>query len=170
MPPKDRPLSSEWILLAIFLIFGGSLAVIAKVNVARVKESIAEIPLEPVEFLVTIEGAVKKPGSYSIREGTPLSAVLRKAGVRPDANLRALDPNAVVQGPLRFRVEPLQEIRVWVEGAVLEPLELMLPVGSRICNLRSKISCTEEADLRFFRRRKMLKDGDKIWVPKKTVE
>lgn len=62
------------------------------------------------------------------------------------------------------------EITVMVRGAVLAPTQLTLPPKSRICDLKTKLSLTPEADKRFFRRRKLLKDGDCIEVPKKTVE
>ncbi len=64
----------------------------------------------------------------------------------------------------------LTEITVHVRGAVLEPAQLKMPVQSRICDLKSKISLASNADRTFFRRKKRLKNGEIIEVPKKTVE
>lgn len=61
------------------------------------------------------------------------------------------------------------EITVWVKGAVKESVELILPVDSRICDLKAKINLSDDADKRFFRRRKRLKNREEIWVPKKRT-
>lgn len=64
---------------------------------------------------------------------------------------------------------PSTEVRVTVRGAA-ESIELVLPKGSRISDLKEKISLSAEADKTFFRRKRKLKDGEVIEVPKKTVE
>jgi DNA uptake protein ComE-like DNA-binding protein len=63
-----------------------------------------------------------------------------------------------------------EEILVTVQGAVLEPVRLTMSPGSRICDLKEKVSLTADADRTFFRRKKRLQDGVIIEVPKKTVE
>ena len=63
-----------------------------------------------------------------------------------------------------------KEVRVVVRGAVKEPVEVVLPAGSRICDLKDQIIFTEETNKAFFRRKKVLRDGEEIIVPKKTVE
>ncbi len=162
--------SSEWTLLAIFLFLIGSLIFIAKVNVQRASDLIAQVVEPPLEFLVVIDGAVRKPGEYMVPVGTCVSAVLRKAHPLPYADLRSIDPEEIITATKRMTIQELQEIRVHVDGAIVEPLELILPVGSRISDLKSKIGFTKDTDRAFFRRRKLLRDGDKVVVPKKTVE
>jgi hypothetical protein len=61
-------------------------------------------------------------------------------------------------------------VSVWVCGAVKEAGEITLPAGSRISDLKGKVTLSEEADKSFFRRRRKLKNGEAIEVPKKTVE
>ena len=74
-----------------------------------------------------------------------------------------------VEAPLTIIVEELREVVVFVGGEVAQAVEVTLPVGSRICDLRSKVALTPESDKGFFRRRKVLKDGEKIEVPKKRA-
>lgn len=69
-----------------------------------------------------------------------------------------------------FEKEAPQEIYVIVKGEVKEASELTLPKESRICDLQEKINLTDNADTAFFKRRKRLKNGEIIVVPKKTVE
>lgn len=162
--------SSEWTLLSIFFLIIASLIFISKVNTSRAADTIGQIEEKQTQILVTIEGAVKKPGQYWVSEGTLVKTALRKALPNSYADLRALPLKEIITQPLHLTVTELQEVKVSVGGAILEPLELVMPVGSRIFDLKSKITFTPETDKRFFRRRKLLKDGDKIEVPKKTVE
>ncbi|MGB7977629.1 MAG: SLBB domain-containing protein [Chlamydiales bacterium] len=162
--------SAEWLLAATLLLFIASFLLIAKINGRKAASALAAASFEREEILVAIEGAVKKPGEYLVEAGTTVGQALRKARPLPDANLKALPLNEIIDAPLRLCVEELQEIAVTVTGAVEEPVLLRLPPKSRISDLKSKVALTKEADKTFFRRRKILRNGDKIEVPKKTVE
>lgn len=159
--------SSEWFLVGSLLLVMASLVLVAKVNAHRASAVVlAQVP----EVVVAIDGAVAKPGEYAVRKGSRIEEIVRKARPKPYANLKKLGVDERVEGPLSLHIEELSEIVVSVNGAVKEPMQLVLPAGSRLCDLRSKISLTTEADKSFFRRRRLLKDGEKIEIPKKTVE
>ena len=160
----------EWTLLSVFFLIIASFVFISKVNASRAVDAIGQIDEEPRQILVMIDGAVKKPGQYWVSEGTLVESVLRKSRPSPYADLKLQPLKEIVTNPLHLTVAELKEVKVSVSGAVLESLELVMPVGSRISDLKSKITFTSETDKSFFRRRKLLKDGDKIEVPKKTVE
>lgn len=160
--------SSEWVLVVSLLIIMTSLVVIAKVNAYRAASTLSAKELQIEEILVTVSGAVAKPGEYRVPAGTLVEAVLRKARPKPYANLKDLP--TTVEAPLNLFVDELREITVFVQGAVQEPMQLTLPAKSRVSDLKSKVVLSAEADKRFFRRRRMLKEGEKIEVPKKTVE
>lgn len=161
---------SGWILAVSLLIFIGALVLIAKVNVYKASAAIASTTLLPEEILVTIDGAVRKPGPYMIRAGTTIEQALRKAKPTPEADLKGLSLKAIIENPLHISVAELKEIRVTVSGAIAEPVALVLPPKSRISDLKSKVIFTDETEKTFFRRRKLLKNGDHIEVPKKTIE
>ena len=57
-----------------------------------------------------------------------------------------------------------------MEGEIGEAKELLLPVDSRICDVKSKISLLKTTDKSFFKSKKRLVDGAVVQVPKKTVE
>lgn len=160
--------AAEWTLLSVFAIIMASLVFISKFNAIRAADAIGKIPEEQIQILVTIDGAVKKPGQYLVAEGAPAIAAIRKAKPSPWADLKAF--KEPIMSPLHIHVPELKEIRVHVAGEITAPAELVLAVGSRICDLKSKIGFTSETDKTFFRRKRRLRDGEKIEVPKKKVE
>ena len=162
--------SSEWLLATSLLVLIASLVWVAHVNAKQASSAIATTSLVREAILVTIDGAVKKPGLYSVPLGTTVGQIVRKAKPTRDANLKLVPCKEVVDAPLHLTIEPLEEIRVVVTGAIAETLEVTLPPGSRISDLKSKVIFTQETEKTFFRRKKLLKDGDQIVVPKKTVE
>ncbi len=161
---------SEWTLLAIFLVVMASLVFISKVSIRRASDAIGKVSHTPEEILITIDGAVKNPGEYRVPFGSALGPILRKAKPSFYADLGALPLKKALLEPAHFSVSELKEVCVKVTGEVLEPVQLTLPIGSRVSDLKSKIGFTPEADKRFFRSRKKLRNGDEIVVPKKTVE
>lgn len=158
----DLPLTGGLILIMCSLVF------VAKYSAWRAQGVIDD--LKEVEVVVTITGAVKRPGEYVVAAGTPIGMVLKKAGVGEMADLGGISLGKPVGEALVLHVEELKEVSVKMVGAVREEVELKLPVGSRVCDLKSKVLLTDGADETFFRRRKLLKNGDIVAVPNKTVE
>lgn len=161
--------SSEWFLVASLLLIMVSLVTISKISATK---ATSQLPIEEDQkkVLVTVEGAVKKPGSYFIEVGSSIQDVLKIAKPLPNADLKKWLLLGEIQSDCQIEISELSEIVVSIKGAVVKPIELTLPVGSRICDLKSKILLSEDAEKAFFRRRKRLKNGDIICVPKKTVE
>lgn len=163
--------SSEWLLVGSLLAILASLVLVAKINLYLASETLSNFHLEPEKLIdVTISGAVLKPGVYQVSQGTLLENALKKARPKKNACLKKIDGKQMVETPLDVVLEELSEIVVSVEGAVEETAEVRLEPGARICDLKSKIRLTEEADRRFLKRRRILKDGEKITIPKKSVE
>jgi len=154
--------ASEWVLSGGFLCILVSLWIIAKVQAWHYsKDSF----LRPPPVQVVVEGFVERPNVYEIPLGTPIGEVLRKAKPKRFANLRDLDREARVRGPMHLQIEPLQNLRIRVEGAVQEPGTIEVAAGTRVCQLRQKISSLPNADLTFFKQRRLLNDGDLVQVP-----
>ena len=166
---KSLP-SSEWVFVGSILIVMTAFFVVAKVNAYRASSEISIAPLLKEECIVTITGAVSRSGEYTVRVGTTLEQVLKKARPMPYSNLRALPLKKIIETSLLIDVEELTEISVSIDGEVAEPVTLVLAPKSRICDLKSKVIFTDETDKTFFRKRRLLRDGDRITVPKKTVE
>lgn len=163
--------SERWIIVSFILIVS-SLLFIAKINAFRAEEALAQFEEEASSAIeevveIEIEGAVNKPGTYTVPVGTPMKKVVKKARPKVGTDLQKLPLTAVA--PMKITIEELQEITITVTGAIGEPKELVLPIGSRICDLKSKITLTGETDKTFFRRRRLLKNGEIIEVPKKAI-
>lgn len=161
---------SEWSFLAIFFLIMATFAILAKINVRRAADTLERLSPERAEILVTIEGAVKRPGTFVVKEGTPVNAILRKAQPKQYADLRKIPTKELIVRPSSWVIPELKEIHVFVEGAVLAPCELTMPLGSRVSDLKSKLLCTSDADKSFFKKKRLLKEGEKIEVPKKPLE
>ena len=160
-PAPSSPIRlAEWLLTSSLLLIIGSLFAIAKIHTSQL-QSISVPKIVPV----TIEGFVAKPGTYSIKIGTPLSEVLRKAKPKPLANLKSIDLSMRITAPLNLCIEELTELTICLEGAVVEPGFLKVPPGTKVCDLKKYKSL--DADPAFFKKRRRLKEGEIVVVPRK---
>ena len=158
--------SSEWIFVSAILILLATLIAISRLHEHRRALQIKLFTSkEEAPIHVSVEGAVLKPGCYEVTSGTLLKEVLRKSRPKRFANLREIDPEEVLKGDRFIQIEELTSIRVRVEGEVFSPIDLELPVGSRVSDLKVKIECTSHADRGFLKNRRLLKDGEIIEVP-----
>jgi hypothetical protein len=161
---------SDWVFVASLVLVMVSLILVAKINGSRAFSAVDLHRLRQEMILVTVDGAVAKPGQYSVLSGTRVGDVLKRARVKPLADLSAVVVDELIDSPRHIQVGELLEIKVFIRGEVKEPLEITLPSCSRICDLKTKVMLTEESDLQFFKRKKRLKNGEILEVPKKTVE
>jgi hypothetical protein len=168
MSSEDQPTilrSSEWALAGSFFLILLSLFAIAKIQVWRYSIGTASAPVVLVQ--VSIEGFVEKPDIYEFPIGTPMEEILRKACPKRFANLRSIDLKSPLTTSLQLKLEPLRSLQVHVTGAVASAETIEVEPGTRICQLKQKIQLSDEADLAFFKKRKILSDGDVIYVPSK---
>lgn len=158
--------SSEWILVSSLLILLASLVIITRFHEHR-KAAQLKLLAQTVEkpISISIEGAVSKPGIYSVPPGTRLGDVLKKSRPKRFANLRPIDLEQPVEADIALQISELTCIRVRVAGAISNPVELEVPAGTRLSDLKSKIQCTPLADGDFLKSRRLLKDGEVVEVP-----
>ena len=162
-PPRSALCPSEWLLVASLLLILGTLFVFSKIKAFRTKEGTicATIPVE-----VVVSGHVSKPGTYLVDPGTPVSEVIVKAKPKLFANLERFDSGARVPGACSYYIEPKLELTVRVGGACVEE-ELKVIPGTRICDLKKKITLQPGADLAFFKKKRRLADKETIKIPLK---
>lgn len=153
--------SSEWVLVLSFLLLFVSIVAISQFNRQREFKNFPQHQ----KISVTISGAVSRPGTFLVLPGMTLEALLKKSRPKRFANLRDLDFKQRIEEPLKLHIEELKEIVVRIEGAA-KPVVLQLEPGTRICDLKSKVECFPEADRKFFKRRRMLRDGETLEIPK----
>lgn len=158
--------SSEWFLAASLLAIMASLAAIAKINSGKAFSQIEAYEAnQPKTVMVSVRGAVAKPGPYPMELGSSLIETARKAKPNRFANLQNLALEKTAEGTLVLDIQKLKEIEVLISGSVQNPGPVRLPAGSRLCDLKSKIQCSEQADRAFLKRRRLLKDGEIVEIP-----
>jgi hypothetical protein len=167
-PPSPPTLRfTEWILTGALLVLVASIFFISKVQSRRFSVDTAAA-LPPVE--VNVQGQVAKPGLYPVAIGTPLSEVILKARPGRFADLSGIDPEARVRGPLRLELKVLEKLTIAVEGEIEAPGPLTVPVGTRVCDLKKYVTVKAGADLAFFKKRRLLNNGEKITIPQGKQE
>jgi hypothetical protein len=166
---KKSLLHSDWTL--VFLLSALVVLVVlgAKIKAFQASSTVCDQDLVEEFVVVTIEGAVKRPGSFRVAVGTCLKEVVKKAKPLPFADLKSKALLGAVCESVVLKIEELQEVLVTVCGEA-ENTTIAMPVGSCVKDLSSKLSLTKDADLSFFKSRRKLKDGEVIEIPKKPVE
>jgi hypothetical protein len=142
--------SIDWLLTSSLLILIGALFVIAKTQSIRMG---CLSPKAPVFVDVAIDGHVSKPGVYSSEVGTPICEVVKKA--KPKSFAKKCEGRVVE--PCSIHVEKLTELVVFVNDE-----ELIVPVGTRVCDLKKYISLRPDE---FPKTRRLLKNEEKIKIP-----
>jgi hypothetical protein len=158
--------SERLFLLSVVFLFV-SFVIVSKLTSFRkweVLDQSEESLLSNISLEIT--GAVYKPGVYQVASGTPLAVVLNKARVKPFADLSNLEAVLIEQSG-EIEIPFLKEIGIEVLGCVERTHHLSLPAGSRICDLKKLLSVTKEADLSFFKKKRILKNNEVITIPAK---
>jgi len=160
----------EWVLLSTILIFIFTLYIISKATSFRSLERLASYTLVEQLSLITVEinGLVQKPGMYKVQRGTTLRSVLVKARPKPLADITGLNLDRVLEESCRFDIPLLQYIHIEVRGCVEQIAHLVLPANSRICDLKEKVHLSPLADKNFFKRRRLLKNNEVVYIPPNT--
>jgi hypothetical protein len=172
-PLKKSLKQSEWVLVGSLVAVMLSLVFLAKWNASQARFLSETQILNPVEKItIEISGAVSKPGVYQVFPGTPFSQAIKKAKPKSFANLKEWPPSMRISESVKIFIEELTEVVISIEGAVEENLELTMPFETRVCDLKAKIPFSSDADPEFinsfFKKRRKIKNGEKITVPKKT--
>lgn len=158
--------SSELLLVGSFIVLLAALFLVAQCRSSLMHAQLqvhSDQIIKPV--VVAISGAVLKPGDYKVPQGTSIQDVIKKSRPKQFADLSGFEHAQSVQKNMTIFVAELSTIHVHVQGAVLEEMELDLPIGTRLCDLKSKIHLSKDSDRNFLRRRRLLKNGEVILIP-----
>jgi hypothetical protein len=159
---------TEWILAFCIVVVLASFLIIARLHEQKKNVQLEEFLKEKKEvFKIAISGEVLHPGVFSCQAGARLGDAVKKSRPKRFADLQGLDLDSPVKSSLEIVIPKLTQVSIRVVGAVVEPIELSLPPGSRISDLKTKVACKEGADLKFFKRQRLLKHGETIEVPER---
>ena len=158
---------AEWALTLSILLLIATFTLISKVtsfrNLKTLYEASKATPLQ--EIVVEVSGCVRKQGLFRVEQNTSLRSVLERAKPTAVADLSNLDGDQILTESCRIKVPELSSIRVWVEGAVYPSKWVELPVGSRVSDLKRFVALEPNADKTFFKKRRILKNGERLKVP-----
>lgn len=154
--------TSEWLLTCSLLLILISLFAIAKIQSSRF-DGVPEMKTELVS--VSVLGHVEKPGVYNVEVGALLSDVVKKSKPRRDADLRGIAGRVEISQSVN--VVELGSLKISLEGAVVVPGFLEVPLGSRVCDLKNLVALKDDVDKAFFKKRRLLRDGEVIKIPSK---
>lgn len=164
---KSLPLQ-EWFLLLVVLGFLATLVIISSLSRSRIKGVLISSPPQiEKEIIVQIDGEVANPGSYPVPSGTPLEKILKRAKPKRNADLSSFKIEEKLVGPCEIHIPKLEKIIVTIEGAVLNPGRLEVPVNSRVKDLKGRIVFLEgpAAQAAISKKRRLLKHGEVIHIP-----
>ena len=153
---------AEWLLSFSVLLVLLCLFVIAKISSCRSRGDSLP-PIQTAE--ISILGHVGKPGVYSVDIGTPLLEAFVKARPKSFADLSIYVGRNVERSEV-FAISRLDVLSVHVNGACL-PGTFQVPAGARLSDLKGMLTLSSDADLSFFKKRRLLKDQENIKIPLK---
>ena len=157
---------SELFVISFFLILMVSMVLISRLSSAKAKSFLSDFrPTKLVQ--VEISGEVLKPGSFEVEVGSSVGEVIKKARPKRFADLCGLDKDQIVCEKTVLEIPKLKEIRVYVVGEVAQPYEFLVEPGTRVCQLKSKISLSENGDPAPLSSRRILADCEKITILKR---
>lgn len=122
------------------------------------------VHLKPQQVEVFIEGAVRNPGSYRVKIGTLVKDAIALAEPLAEADVRKIRNTSKVRSGQSIVVAKRQMLKIKLYGAVSKEGPLLVPKGTRLCELAELVNFSEDADLKKFTQRRYLKDGEEITV------
>ncbi len=133
---------SEWVISGSLVLILASLLLISQFHEHRKKLQLAAFS-EKIErpISIAISGEVSCPGVFSVEPGTRVGDLVKKCRPKRYADLSGIDLDRPVEIACEMLIPQLTAITVKIEGAVAELIELTLPIGSRVSDLKSKVQC-----------------------------
>jgi len=122
--------------------------------------------LKPQEFEVLIEGAVQNPGPIKVKAGTTRMEAIEMAKPLPEADLRKIKASSKLRNGQIIKVPAKEMIEISIIGEVKTPGKLSVPKGTRLQELGNYITLRPDADSAKIRKKRRLKAGEEVVIPK----
>lgn len=153
----------EWLAITFIIFIVLSLALLS----LRPSEQLMLPPQQSLEhdrLEITIDGAVKHPGTYQVQQGSLLQEVISQAELSPDADLKRLKLDKKLVKDQVVTVPRLKLLRIYIAGAVDNPGIIAMPKGSRMEDLVKHIQFQPDADIEKLPKKRRLKDGEIVTI------
>ena len=160
----------EWIIVVLLVISFLTLALVTQFKQAA--------PLPPVQgshlladdsILVTVKGAIARPGDYSFKKGARLKELLAQAEPLSEADLESIKPNSKLRDGQVVKISAQRWITVQIEGAVVAPGPMHIKQGTHRDELIEQLKLLPEADTSKLQTKRVLRNGEVLHVPVKKA-
>lgn len=156
----------EWISISILVVLVLSLTIMVYMSQdGSSGDSETALYKKRSGFDVLLKGAVKYPGMYRIHSSISMKDILEIAEVLPEADLRRYKLENMISKARVITVPALTLITLHLSGAVKNPGKLVVPKGTSLEQLVEKIEFSENADIKKMKRKRKLKNEEKVIVP-----
>lgn len=158
----------EWLSIAILIGVIAGLACLTSLNakVESGRSGIGSIRQKFSGFDVLVKGAVDHPGVYHINSEIGMGDLLSLVGLSSNADLRRFNMDSVIKKGRVVNVPARAMIEIHLKGAVEEEKILTLPKGSKLEDLIPLFEFAPEANVKALQKKRRLKDGETIIVPR----
>ena len=148
MTANKSALMSEWVLT-----LGLGAVMFALIVIAKIQSSL--LPscdiLQSVLVNVEILGAVRNPGIHSFNRGTPLKEFITRAKPLPRADLSEIDLDQPILEDVVVEIKIPVNFTVEILGALKHPGTYVVPIGTRVCDLKKFIVIHPDVDHKFLK-------------------
>lgn len=155
----------EWIIITLLMAIMAMLAILVIMNRSKA-EPLTMQPHEVVSsnLYVSIQGAVSKPGNYTLKKGATVRDLVELAELCPEADQTQIKwKNRLREGQI-VKIPTRKMITIYLTGAVTHPGPLNVLSGTRLEELSKQITFLPEADVKKLNKKRYLKDQEVVEV------
>lgn len=166
----DRKLPfHEWIIIVLIVLIMISLTLVTHFNSHLMPSLNEEKHLFSNEVEVHIQGAVSKPGSYTLKKGSTIKDLLLLAEPLSDADLSKIKPERILRDRQKITIPSDEMVTIYLEGAVVRTGLYSFPKGTKVEELLLLVSFEPKADLKPLKKKRKLKEGEIFIIPAKDT-
>lgn len=155
----------EWAAIVSILGFIGMICAVTQISNSGSAPSTAIYDHEKASMTVYIDGAVESPGMYQMPLKSTVNDLLQIAHPAPQANLKKVKLNSTLKPGQRITIAAYPQITIYLEGDVIAGA-YQIRKGTRLCDLPSLIAFPPSANMSIFKKKRVLKEGERLIVPK----
>ena len=165
-PKRSLPWHQWWIVVALVLFV---VTVVAVSHCSRGDFFVQEVGTpgyRASQYIeVKVQGAVEAPGTYVLPKGADLTRLLELSRPRIEADLKSLLRHSQLRQGQVIKVRKRPFITVYLEGAVEQPGAIRVPKGITMQDLLVQCPLKENADSSLFKKKRVLKNKETIFIP-----
>ncbi len=163
MTERNRLLPREWCAVTVLLgfLFSSGIIFFFSGN-GEISKDVEEGIAYRAMISVTVEGAVESPGKYSILRGTTVAELLDKVVVLDGADYSKVRMESTLRDHQRIRIPFVDNVIVIVEGAVDKQGIVIVPRGTRLCDMWRYVKVSKNVDMEQLKRKRRVKDFEVI--------